>query len=107
MTYNERLLFDKRLRSKRNALGLTQEYVAEQASITVRFYQMMECGEKSISLDTLISLSRTLAASVDYLLFGSLQLSPDQFLAETLQALSPEQRKDAVTLLIIYIKACT
>ena len=106
MTRNEQLLFGERLRNKRNALGLTQEYVAVQAGITLRFYQMVERGEKSVSLDTLINLSRTLTVSIDYLLFGGLPLSWENPLAETLRALSPQQREDAVKLLILYAKAC-
>ena len=106
MTRNEQLLFGERLRNKRNALGLTQEYVAERAGITLRFYQMVERGEKSVSLDTLINLSRTLTVSIDYLLFGGLPLSWENPLAETLRALSPQQREDAVKLLMLYAKAC-
>ena len=106
MTRNEQLLFGERLHNKRNALGLTQEYVAERAGITLRFYQMVERGEKSVSLDTLINLSRTLTVSIDYLLFGGLPLSWENPLAETLRALSPQQREDAVKLLMLYAKAC-
>ena len=68
MTHEELLLFGERLRNRRNVLGFTQEFVSDKAGITLRFYQMLERGEKSVSLDTLISLSRALTISTDYLL---------------------------------------
>ena len=107
MTHSEQLLFGERLRSRRKALGFTQEYVAEQVGISLRFYQMVERGEKSISLDTLIRLSKTLQISIDYLLFGGLSLSADNPFAETLHTLSPAQREDAVQILTLYAKACS
>lgn len=106
LEYGERILFGERLRGKRNALGFTQEYVSEQIGITLRFYQMIERGEKSVSLDTLIRLSQTLSLSVDYLLFGNLPDSPGNPIAEILQRLSSEQREDAVKILTLYAKAC-
>lgn len=106
LTHNERLLFGERLRSKRNMLGFTQEYVSEQIDISLRFYQMIERGEKSVSLDTLIKLSQTLTISVDYLLFGDLLSSPGNPIAEILHRLSSEQRGDAVKILTLYAKAC-
>ena len=57
------------------ALHYTQEYVAEQVGITLRFYQMIERGEKSVSLDTLIALRKTLTISMDSLLLGELPSS--------------------------------
>ena len=70
MTHEELLLFGERLRNRRNAQGFTQEFVSDKTGITLRFYQMLERGEKSVSLDTLIQLSKTLSTSTDYLLFG-------------------------------------
>lgn len=53
MTHDELLLFGERLRSRRNLLSFTQEDIAEKIGISLRFYQMIERGEKSVSLDTL------------------------------------------------------
>jgi len=106
LTHNELLLFGERLRSKRTSLGFTQEYVSEQAGITLRFYQMIERGEKSVSVDTLIKLSQTLKLSIDYLLFGNLPYSQENPITEILQELSPEQRGDALKILALYAKAC-
>ncbi len=106
MNHNDRLLFGERLRSKRNKLGFTQEYVSEQIDVSLRYYQMIEQGEKSVSLDTLIKLSQALTISVDYLLFGDLLCSPGNPIADILHRLSSEQRGDAVKILTLYAKAC-
>ena len=87
-------------------LNFTQDFVSEKAGISLRFYQMIERGEKSVSLDTLIRLSDILTISVDYLLFGDLSNSLENPLTETLRRLSPQQREDAIKILQIYSKAC-
>lgn len=106
MTHDELLLFGERLRSRRGALGLTQEFVSDRADISLRFYQMLERGEKSVSLDTLIGLSRTLKISVDYLLFGEFSTSLETPLVDVLNELSQPQREDALKILQLYAKAC-
>lgn len=105
MTHEELLLFGERLRNRRSVVGLTQELMAEQAGITLRFYQMLERGEKSASLDTLISLSRTLTVSTDYLLFGEFSCNLEDPLAEVLNGLPAPQREDALKILQLYAKA--
>ena len=105
MTHEELLLFGERLRNRRNLLSFTQEDVAEKIGISLRFYQMIERGEKSVSLDTLIRLSRTLTISIDYLLFGTVASLEDP-VTEIINSLSPRQREDAVKILQLYAKAC-
>ena len=105
MTREELLLFGERLHSRRNVLNLTQESVAEKSGISLRFYQMIERGEKSVSLDTLISLSRALTISTDYLLFGDLSYNLESPLVEILNGLPQPQREDALKILQLYSKA--
>lgn len=105
MTHEELLLFGERLRNRRNVLGFTQEFVSDKAGITLRFYQMLERGEKSVSLDTLISLSRALTISTDYLLFGNLSYNLENPLVEILNGLPQPQREDALKILQLYSKA--
>ena len=105
MTHEELLLFGERLRNRRNVLGFTQEFVSDKAGITLRFYHMLERGEKSVSLDTLISLSRALTISTDYLLFGDLSYNLESPLVEILNGLPQPQREDALKILQLYSKA--
>lgn len=106
MTHEELLLFGERLHNRRVELKFTQEYVSDNAGISLRFYQMVERGEKSVSLDTLIRLSKALTLSVDYLLFGNLPHTLDNPLADVLNSLSQQQREDALKILQLYSKAC-
>lgn len=106
MTREELLLFGERLHKRRSELSFTQEYVADRVGISIRFYQMIERGEKSVSLDTLIRLSGILTISVDYLLFGHLANSFENPLTETLCSLTPQQRKDALIILQLFSKTC-
>lgn len=106
MTHEELLLFGERLHSRRAALGYTQEYVSGEAGIGLRFYQMVERGEKSVSLDTLIRLSRALTISMDYLLLGDLSSTLDHPLTEALKGLSPQQRECGLKMLQLFSKAC-
>ena len=106
MTREELLLFGERIHSRRNTLGFTQEYVSGEAGISLRFYQMVERGEKSVSLDTLIRLSKTLTISIDYLLFGDLSYALNNPLADILNGLSPQRREDALKILQLFSRAC-
>ena len=106
MTHDERLILGERLRSRRRALGYTQEYVAEKIGITLRFYQMIERGEKNLSLDTLINMARVMSVSIDYLLFGAVADSFENPISEILHNLSPSQREDAFQILKLYANAC-
>ena len=107
MTHDEQLLFGERLRKRRKALKLTQEHVAERAGISLRFYQMIERGEKSVSLDTLVALRNALSVSVDYLLLGELPPASENPIAEILASLNLNQREDATKILELYAKAAS
>lgn len=106
MTSKEQLLFGERIRNRRNELNLTQEYVAEKADITLRFYQMLERGEKGVSLKTLLLLGKALNISIDYLLLGDLSYELENPLDDIFNELSPKQREDALKILQIYANAC-
>lgn len=106
MTHEEQLLFGERLHNRRVGLKFTQEYVSDNVGISLRFYQMLERGEKSVSLDTLIQLSKVLSLSVDYLLFGDLPQALDNPLVEVFSSLTQQQREDALKILQLYSKAC-
>lgn len=106
MTHDELLLFGERLRNRRTEQGLTQESVSDQVGISLRYYQMLERGERKVSLDTLISLSRLLNISVDYLLFGNVADTFDSPVPDIFNSLSPRQREDALKILQLYANAC-
>ena len=110
LTHDELLLFGERLRNRRTALGVTQEAVAEQVGISLRWYQMVERGENAVSIDTLLGLSRALTVSVDYLLFGEFANTLDnpyaEIVARLTDKLSPAQRENAVKMLELFAQSC-
>lgn len=61
-------LLGKNIRQERINTGLTQEKLAEKADISVSFLGQIERGERKLSLETLLSLSKVLCVSVDSLL---------------------------------------
>jgi len=66
---------------------------------------MIERGERKVSLDTLIALSRILGISIDYLLFGDVSRTLDNPISDLLGKLSPRQREDALKILQLYADA--
>lgn len=105
MNEKEKLLFGERLRSLRAERGLTQEETSETLNISLRYYQMLERGEKTGSVDILIAISRTLGCSLDYLLTGKLGETAADPIAAKLNALSPRQRRYAGKMLELWIES--
>ena len=68
-TYNTRST-GERIRSKRILLGLTQEEVAEQIHRVPKYYSDVERGSCGMSMETMISIAKTLDISLDYMIFG-------------------------------------
>lgn len=54
----------------RRSLNMTQQELAEKTGISVTFLSEIENGRKSMSVDTLIKLSRGLHVSLDTIEFG-------------------------------------
>lgn len=111
MTHEELLLFGERLRKRRMLLKLTQESVAEQVGVTLRWYQRIERGENTVSVDTLLNISRVLSVSIDYLMFGgftnSLSNPYADIVAKITDKLSPSQRDNAINILQLFADSCS
>ena len=106
LSREQSLLIGARLRARRDELGYTQENVAEKVDITLRYYQMIELGEKCASLEVLIRLCELLSVSMDYLLFGGLPADMENPISSIYSGLTPSQRDDATKILQLYAKAC-
>ena len=68
--YDTRLVGD-RIRSKRLALGLSQDELAERINRATKYYADIERGSCGMSIDTMLSISKSLDMSLDYLMFGT------------------------------------
>ncbi len=93
MTKEEKVLFGDRLRRVRLQANLTQDAAAESLNISLRYYQMLERGENTGSVDLLISLCDLLNCSLDYLLRGSM-VSLDHGISRRVSELSGKQRRN-------------
>jgi transcriptional regulator with XRE-family HTH domain len=60
--------FGRRLRSVREAAGLTQERVAERAHTDAKYVSALENGRSSPTLDTIMALAKALNVRADDLL---------------------------------------
>lgn len=61
-------MFNKRLRQTRMNCGFTQQTMADKLGISLNAYQKYEQGERSPSLDCLVSIADIFNISIDYLL---------------------------------------
>lgn len=99
-----------RIRTIRESMKLNRDLFSEKINISEVFLAQVERGEKSISLNTLMSICENTGYSSDYILFGNIennniskktlrllnQLSPDVNLivynvASSLKDLSPQK----------------
>lgn len=104
MEKKEKLLCGERLRALRAQKGLTQEETAERLNISLRYYQMLERGEKLGSVDVLIALCDLLDCSLDYLLRGRLGEGDDP-IAARLNSLSSQRRAYAAQMLELMMES--
>ena len=60
----------RRINQSRREQGITQEQLAEMASISTSFVGHIERGEKTPSLETIVKIADSLGLSLDYLMLG-------------------------------------
>jgi transcriptional regulator with XRE-family HTH domain len=87
------LAVGNRIRSQREFLGYTREYVAEQLDVSVNFCRDIEIGAKGMSIQTLARMSDTLKLSLDYIVFGKVPESAISPLSLMLASCPPAKRK--------------
>lgn len=55
----------------RRSINMTQQELADKIGISVTFLSEIENGRKSMSVDTLVKLSKSLQVSLDTIVFGN------------------------------------
>lgn len=83
-----------RIRSIRESKGLSQEKMSEQCEITAPYYGNIERGDRKMSIETLIKLTKGLSVSADDILFGNNPSDTERFfqiLRSARRASTPEQ----------------
>lgn len=91
-----------RIKTCREALGLTREVFSELVNVTPRFIYDIELGNKGMSIDTLVYIGKTLNVPIDYLLFGD--VSENAVLSPELLSLLQSCPKDKIYFLNEIIK---
>lgn len=56
----------QKIRERRQALGITQEYIANQLDVNPSHISNIECGRANPSLTALVRIANALQCSVDY-----------------------------------------
>ena len=84
-----------RIREERKRLNLTQAQLAEDIDISDTYMGAIERGERSLTLDTLVSLVNRLGVTVDYLLADSVSDSDTNIMEQFKQIVDgqPLERK--------------
>ncbi|MBC7766302.1 MAG: helix-turn-helix transcriptional regulator [Hyphomonadaceae bacterium] len=67
----------QRIRKARNHFGLTQEKFSELIEISANYLWEIENGKKVMSLPTLVKISSTLRISIDSIIFGVQENTPE------------------------------
>ena len=84
-----------RIREERKRLNLTQAQLAEDIDISDTYMGAIERGERSLTLDTLVSLVNRLGVTVDYLLADSVSDNDSNIMEQFKQIMydQPLERK--------------
>lgn len=69
MTYDS-IACGKRIKEARHKLGFTQLELSDLLSISPKYLSRIETGAQTASFELMVTISKTLHVSFDYLLFG-------------------------------------
>ena len=100
-----------RVRQSREQMNLSRERLAELVGISKLFLGYIECGQKGMSLETLITICKALHVSADYIFMGKEQNHSDSCIASRLLEDIPEDyiplADDHMRLLVKTIRSCS
>ena len=68
--YERNALVGERIMKVRMEQGLSREFVAKEANMSLSFLFEIENGRKGFSASTLVKLSKVLNASMEYIMLG-------------------------------------
>lgn len=92
----DRITVGERIRQKRIQLGLSQDELAVRINRATKYCSDIERGMCGMSIETMLSISKALDMSLDYMMFGEISEVEKEW-----------QQKDALTLIHIIEKAPT
>lgn len=95
----------KRIQLHRKELGLTREQFAEKCSLSVQAIAKIETGNRNFRINTLITISRVLGVSTDYLL-GLSDQDEDESILVLLSVLQSKDKAFIKSVIESYIRMC-
>jgi transcriptional regulator with XRE-family HTH domain len=108
ITYDKKMV-GQRIRSRREALALSREQLAEHIGRVPRFYADIERGKAGMSIETLLSIASLLKLTPNDILIGhDNDGAPHDEMENILAALNQcteKQRKNALELLKLFLSA--
>ena len=105
IAYNRKEIGNK-LRTRRTALGLTQEQVAGMIDKSLTFYTRIELGTAGMSVDTLLAISVALKTRPDDILLkpkSEESVLNQHWIAEAISNCSAEKQRVAINILKAYL----
>lgn len=66
----DKIMIGSRIRTVRESMPMTREQFAELINVSVSFLSQIERGNKLMSIEKLMEISRKTGFSTDYVLFG-------------------------------------
>ena len=109
----DRLSVGDRLRLKRTLLDMTQDEMAEKINRAPKYYADIERGNCGMSIETLLALSHSLNMSLDYIIFGTIDIDYKKIHTDEIEAVinlldscDERQRRYALHMLKIFLAAC-
>lgn len=105
--YNRKAV-GERIRAQRKMLGFSQEEFAERIGRVPKFCADIERGQAGMSIETLLKICSLLKVTPDYLLLDKMDSENTNETKSILSAIAQcteQQRKDAYSLIKIFLKA--
>lgn len=90
---------NERIRTYRNQLRLSQDYVAKYLGINRAAFTQIELGKRKVSADELSSLSCLFGVSADILLNGQKKPQPASLFARSFESLDETDREEIMNLI--------
>ena len=97
----------RRIRKRREDLGLTREQLAEQCDLSLNFFAEIETGRNNMSVKSLYKVATALNLSADFILFGEEHTANKTKIENMLSKLSQKDKELAESILESFVKAVT
>lgn len=85
----DKLIFGERLRCLRKQHHLTMEQASEMLDVSVGYYGLVERGQRMLSVQKLVAVSKLFSVSLDYLLLEYSETTDSNCLPDSGASLAP------------------